>query len=73
MSPCDNLVIGSADGASDPAIAMQQEKARAYSSRRALGTLSRLSRSLARAESRDELLEHGDFGFAAEQPCLRYH
>ena len=36
---------------------MQQEKGHAYSSRRALRTLSQLSRSIARAESRDELLE----------------
>jgi diguanylate cyclase (GGDEF)-like protein len=36
---------------------MQQEKVHAYSSRRALLTLSQLSRSIARAESRDELLE----------------
>src|ERR1700730_9663038 len=36
---------------------MQLEKVHAYSSRRALRTLSQLSRSIARAESRDELLE----------------
>jgi diguanylate cyclase (GGDEF)-like protein len=36
---------------------MPQENANAYSSRRALRTLSQLSRSMARAESRDELLE----------------
>jgi diguanylate cyclase (GGDEF)-like protein len=36
---------------------MQQEKAHAYSSRRALETLSELSRNLARAESREELLQ----------------
>ena len=36
---------------------MQEEIVHAYSSRRALRTLSQLSRSLARAESRDELLE----------------
>ena len=36
---------------------MQPEKGHAYSSRRALRTLSQLSRSIARAESRDELLE----------------
>jgi diguanylate cyclase (GGDEF)-like protein len=36
---------------------MQPEKVHAYSSRRALRTLSHLSRSIARAESRDELLE----------------
>ena len=36
---------------------MQPEKLHGYSSRRALRTLSELSRSIARAESRDELLE----------------
>ena len=36
---------------------MQQEKVQAYSSRRALRTLSQLSRNIARAESRDTLLE----------------
>ena len=36
---------------------MQSEKLRAYSSRRALRTLSKLSRSVARAELREELLE----------------
>jgi diguanylate cyclase (GGDEF)-like protein len=36
---------------------MPEENMRAYSSRRALRTLSELSRSMARAESRDELLE----------------
>ncbi len=37
--------------------AMPEENMRAYSSRRALRTLSELSRSMARAESREELLE----------------
>jgi diguanylate cyclase (GGDEF)-like protein len=37
--------------------AMQPENLRAYSSRRALRVLSQLSRSMARAESKDELLE----------------
>jgi diguanylate cyclase (GGDEF)-like protein len=36
---------------------MQPEKARPYSTRRALDTLSELSRNLARAESREELLQ----------------
>jgi hypothetical protein len=36
---------------------MQPENLRAYSSRRALRVLSQLSRSIARAESKDELLE----------------
>jgi diguanylate cyclase (GGDEF)-like protein len=36
---------------------MQEENTHAYSSRRALRTLSELSRSMARAETRDELLE----------------
>jgi diguanylate cyclase (GGDEF)-like protein len=57
MTPCDRLVIRTADGASDPAIAMPQENTHAYSSRRALRTLSTLSRSITRAGSRDELLE----------------
>src|SRR5580700_168132 len=57
MTPCDRLVIRTDDGASDPAIAMPQENTHAYSSRRALRTLSTLSRSITRAGSRDELLE----------------
>ena len=56
MLPCDMLVIRSADGTADPR-SMQPETLRAYSSRRALRVLSHLSRSIARAGSKDELLE----------------